>query len=259
MAVAPVRPSAALRIAYQRRLEAEIQAMHRSLIYWLSARYKADPPELAQDASPAMILRSAFRKLARRWRKRFDDLAPALARYFAEEVENRSWSTLKSEMRKAGLTVKFQRTRAMNDVLQATVAQNVTLIKSIASQHLDHVEGDVMRAVQAGSDLGTLRDQLVKTYGVTKRRAALIARTQNSMAMAQIQRTQHMELGITHARWLHSSGGKTPRPTHVAFSGQIYDIRKGVVLDPKEGIVWPGTAINCRCVSQPIIPGLERR
>ena len=59
------------------------------------------------------------------------------------------------------------------------------------------------------------------------------------------------------AIWLHSAGGKEPRPSHVAFSGKRYSLKKGVVLDPKEGIVWPGTAIRCRCVPKPVIPGFD--
>lgn len=72
-----------------------------------------------------------------------------------------------------------------------------------------------------------------------------------------LARSRQLELGITKAKWLHSAGGKTPRETHVAFSGHEYDVAKGVTLEPDEGVVWPGTAIYCRCVSVPIVPGFD--
>ena len=47
-----------------------------------------------------------------------------------------------------------------------------------------------------------------------------------------------IEAGITKARWLHSAGGKTPRPEHVAFSGKTYDIATGADVEGR----WPGVA-----------------
>ena len=51
---------------------------------------EARPPELAQDASPASYLQAALNKLRNHWKKRFDEAAPALAKYFATKVARRS-------------------------------------------------------------------------------------------------------------------------------------------------------------------------
>lgn len=226
--------------------------MHKSINYWLTAEYRKVPP-LATDASPAMVLRAAMRKLGNRWLRKFDRLAPALSAWFADDVQNRCDRSLMAIFRKHNFTVRFKPTRAMNEAYQAVIGENVSLIGSIPQQYLKNVEGAVMRSVQTGRDLGALTKELERNYGVTKRRAALIARTQNNMATATMTRVRQIETGITKARWLHSAGGKTPRPEHVAFSGKIYDIREGA---PVEGR-WPGLAINCRCVSQPVIPGFD--
>ena len=251
----PVRPSAAIRIAYEKRLDAELAAMHRSILYWLSAQYRATPPPLAEDANPAVALRAAIRKLGKRWQKRFDRLAQQMAAHFATSTQSRVDRSLAQMLREGGFTVRFKPTPAMRAAYGAVVAENVSLIKSVASQHLTAIEGDVMRSVMAGRDLAALSDELQASYGVTKRRAAFIARDQNNKATAVLQRTRHIELGVTKAVWLHSAGGKQPRPEHVAFSGQVYDVAKGAFLD---GVwTWPGMEINCRCVSKPIIPGFE--
>lgn len=254
----PIRPNEGVRTAYQRKLEQLVDQMARSVQTDVIQAYKANPPHaMAADASPAAILQVAFRRIAKRWLTKFDKFAPELARYFATAAAERSDSALKASMRKAGFTVRFRLSRPVNDVLQATVAENVTLIKSVGSQYLTQVEGAVMRSVSAGRDLASLSNDLVRIAGVTKRRAAFIARDQNNKSTAMITRVRQRELGIIRAKWLHSAGGHHPRPHHVAFSGRTYDVEKGVDLGDGEGIVWPGTAINCRCVSIPVIPGFD--
>lgn len=251
----PIRPSAAVRSAYEKRLLRLVDEMHRSLIYFVGQNYRVQRRRMALDASPARELRAIMRKLSRRWLSRFDDVAPALAEYFAQSAGERVDAELKRILRDAGFAVRFKMTRAQNDALQATIGENVGLIKSIAEQHLKRVEGDVMRAVQDGRNLGQLTKDLQEGYGVTRRRAGFIAKTQNNMATATLTKTRQQELGVTKARWLHSAGGKHPRPEHVAFSGKTYDVAKGAFLEGRW--TWPGREINCRCVSVPIIPGFD--
>lgn len=259
--VDPLRPSAAIADKYQSRLEREIDAMARDLTRQLSKAYRANPPEhfvmYGQDASPAVTLNAAFQRVRRNWLRRFDTLSANLAKYFATAVQDRNERVIRDQMLKAGFTVKRRISRAQNDAFQAIRAENVGLIKSIPEQHLTSVGVLLNQAVQAGGDLKVLTDGLVKQHGVTRRRAARIAHDQNRKATASLQRAKWLELGITRAKWLHSAGGKTPRPEHVAFNGKTYDVAKGHDFDNGEGIVWPGTAINCRCVSVPIIPGLD--
>lgn len=252
----PVHPSAGVEVAYRRALDEIIGEMHRSLIYWLRAGYRANEPEvlsLAQDESPARRLDRIMRRLAARWVRRFNRLAPELARGLANGTAQRSTDGLKAALKKSGFAIEFKMTQPMNDAYQAVIAENVGLIKSIAQEHLAEVQGLVMRSVQRGADLGTLTNELEARYGVTRRRAALIARDQNSKATAILVRVRQAEVGVTEAIWMHSHGGKVPRPSHVAADGKKYEIRKGMYLDG-EWII-PGQLINCRCVCRPILPG----
>jgi uncharacterized protein with gpF-like domain len=165
---------------------------------------------------------------------------------------------LRAILRKAGWTVDFTITPAIRDLMQASIAENVALIKSIPDQYFTQIEGHVMRAAQVGGDMGPLAQVLEHQYGVTRRRAAFIARDQTRKAMAVVERARQEELGITHAYWKHSAGGKHPRPTHVKASrdGVIYDINEGW-LDPALGKrIWPGTEPNCRCFCRAVLPAL---
>lgn len=255
--LAPIRPNLGLEIAFQARLDALITRMNRDTARTILAAYKRRPPEMAQDASPAAVLRGVIRRLASEWSKRFDDFALRWGAKFARDATGSADRSFAGALRKAGFTVKFQMSREINDITQASVASNVTLIKSIPAEYLVDVQGAVMRSVQTGRDLGSLSAELQSVFDVTRRRASLISRDQNNKATAAITRARQDELAIIEAVWLHSAGGKVPRPTHVANSGKRYPIKEGWYDPAVKKRIWPGTEINCRCVSRSVIPGLE--
>lgn len=246
----PVQPATPIRTEYQRRLERAVTDMHESVRFWVAGCYRI---QMAADASAPRELQAAIRKLSRRWLRNFDKLAWKLSDWFATKVEERSTVGLKESLRKHGFTVRFKPTRAMNDAAQAVTAENVALIKSIPEQYLKSVEGAVMRSVQTGRDLKSLVDDLTQIEGITRRRAKLIARTQNNQATAAMTRVRMLEAGITRAVWVHTRAGKTYRPEHVAMNGQQYDVASGADVEGR----WPGVAINCHCISRPVIPGFD--
>lgn len=253
----PVRANVGIQIAYQKKLDAMIDRMHRSIDRTIAAAWRRKPPVMAQDDSPAVTLGAAIRNAGREWLDRFDTFARESGRRFAEQATGHADRSFAAALRDAGFTVQFKMTAAARDVMQATIAEQVGLIKSIPSEYLTQVQGSVMRSVQAGRDLGTLSAELQQQFGVTKRRAATISRDQNAKATASMNRVRQLELGITTATWYHSSAGRKPRPTHVAMNGKVYDVAKGM-FDPAEGkFVLPGELINCRCFSRSIVPGLE--
>jgi SPP1 gp7 family putative phage head morphogenesis protein len=251
----PVNSNAGIEAEYRQRLHALIEEMNNSILYWVSASYRANEPiaTMAADDSSAVELRATMRKMGSRWQKKFDQGADRLAKWFADKTKDYSDRTLRQILKDAGFTVELKMTAAVNDAYQAIIGENINLIKSIASRNLTQVETMVMQSVQHGRDLGTLADSLKQEFGVTRRRAALIARDQNNKATASITKTRQQQLGITQAKWRHSSGGKHPRPSHLNANGDVYDVAKGMYLDGKW--VWPGTEINCRCTSASVIPG----
>lgn len=253
--VAAVRPNLGIQVAYQRKLDDLIDAMNRAITRAIQAQWRRDPPELAQDESSPAALQATMRRLGYEWSKRFDDFAKTAGRRFSRDAIGSADRSFAAALKNAGFTVQFKMTPAAQEIMTATIAEQVNLIKSIPTEYLTQVQGHVMRSVSAGRDLGSLSNALQQQFGVTKRRAATIARDQNNKATASITKARQAELGITHATWLHSAGGKTPRPEHFAASGKAYEIAKGMFLEGRW--TWPGVEINCRCVSKSIIPGLD--
>lgn len=257
----PNAPSAGVQAAYLAKLTKLIGEMDNSVTYWIEQNYKRNAPNTIamDDVLPTNELVRTINALVNRWLKLWDEAAPKIAKHFLFDVYDRNDAQLKRILREANWTVKFKMSPAMRDVMKATLNENVSLIKSIPRQYLTKVRGDVMRSVQAGRDLGQLSRALQKNYGVTQRRAALIARSQNNLATGAMDRARKLELGLTKSKWRHSGAGKEPRPTHVANNGKLYDTAKGWYdPDPKvRAWIYPGQLINCRCQSITVVPGFS--
>jgi len=255
--LAPVHPNQGTQAIFRRRLDKLIKEMHDSVMYWVKASYKANEPEIAQDELPAAALQKVLKKLGRRWEKKFKELGPKLAEYYAKSADMRSRKQLEQMLYDHGMSVKFKMTRPMQDVMKASIEEQVKLISNIPQQYFTQVQGAVMRSVQTGRDLNQLSKDLQSRLKIEKKRAALIARDQNNKMTANFVRVRQQELGIKQAIWVHSLGGKVPRPSHKKNDGKPYDVEKGW-YDPDEGeYIQPGMLINCRCVSRSIIPGFE--
>ena len=249
----PIHPNCGIEAEYRKRLNALVAEMHDSVKYWLTAEYRATG--LAQDDLPANRLQSTISRLTRQWQEKFNDAAAKLGLWFASKTKSYSDLRMTSRMKDAGMSVDFKMTQPMRDAYQAVIHEQVGLIRSIASEHLQEVQGLVMRSVQQGRNLGDLSKALEERYGVTKRRAALISRDQSNKATSTLTRVRQQELGITQAKWKHSHAGKHPRPSHVAVDGEVYEVDKGMFIDGEW--IFPGTEINCRCTSQSIIKGFK--
>lgn len=239
---------------YRRALAREIAAMVRSVEYWLAAQRRSDPPVLAEDASPSARMNSELKKLSSRWKKRFDEMADKVARIFLVNQFRGTDNAMRRALVDVGWSVEFTMTPAVRDAFEASLAENVGLIRSIPAQYLQKVEGIVMRGYARGGDLQTMVREIQHVSGVTKKRAIFIARDQASKANAVVTRARQKEIGVTEGIWMHSHAGVTPRPTHVAMNGKRYSIEKGMYDSHEKEYVFPGELINCRCTGRSVLP-----
>lgn len=251
-----VTPNLGVERAYKRAMEKLIDEMSNSFEYWLAAAYKANPPrmEVAMDALPSAELSKKIRDLGKRWVKKFDDMASAIAQKFTESGRKATDSSFQQALKDAGFAVEFKVTPVMRDAMNATIAENVSLIRSIPRQYSMEVEGIVMRGFTQGRDLAYITEELQKRHGVTGRRAANIARDQSNKLTATVTQARRVELGLFEAEWIHSGGGKEPRQSHVKAGKdkKKFDIREGCLIDGVH--ILPGQLINCRCSSRTILP-----
>ncbi len=258
--VAPVRASAAVAAAYRAQLQRLIEAMHLATVHalktaWSSA--KLPLTDVISDAGPEAILTKAMKKLARQWQRNFSDASKQAAKTFADKSLRHQDVAFRKALSDKGWAVKFQTTPSVEDALDDIVAENVDLIRSIPEKYFEDIREQVLESVRAGRSMSKLTEHLEHVYGVTHRRAALIARDQNNKATALIHRIRQKDVGITKAKWIHTAASVHPREEHIAWDGELYDISTGMYSEEDGEYVWPGTPINCGCTSMSVIPGLE--
>ena len=255
----PLNPNAAIEFGYHSALRALIVPMARQTEAAFITLFRQPQGEayFAQDAGVSDDAHDLMRALVEKFQAIFNLAAPPLATKMTHQSAMSSASSLQRSLKQlsGGLTLKTDiLTGELEDVFTATVAENVGLIKSIASEYLTQVQGAVMRSITTGRGLADLVPYLEKQQGVTLNRARIIARDQTRKAFSNINFARMDKLGINEYEWLHSAGGQKPRPLHVRMSGKIYRMDNPPVIDEKTGQRGkPGDLINCRCRAIPVI------
>lgn len=281
--VRAIHPNAGVEAWFQSELDALLQASIRDAILEVGRAYTQDPPtvgiamdvaiariqtgiflnddvqyEMAMDApSSTKKIDKALKTWGDKWATKFDKLSVKLSERFTTRAFSATDTSMRAALKDAGFTVAFKPSRAMLEAYRLVVADNVGLIRNLHASLYNKIQQDTWASVRAGSDLATLATKLQYSYGIEKKRAALIARDQNAKAKAVLETTRRKQLGLKKAIWQHSSAGKTPRPTHVAMNGKEYDLDQGMYDDDEGRYVFPGELVNCRCTSRAVIPGFE--
>ncbi len=257
----PVRPPIAIQKEYHKKLKAFIREMDRSLFWWLRASYRQVDKDIIQTAQDGAMgdLVKELRRLEREWVKKSNTFATETAKWFSGKIQGYTAISIQNEMKKRdlvklGFNLQFKYHSAKERAMfKSIVTQNVNLIKSIASEHLTRVTGVVLRGIESGHDLGRMTESLEQSFGVTERRAAIIARDQTNKATQNLSRQRLMDYGVTKGKWQHSSAGNTYRESHVEMDGEIYDLDEGC-YDPDYGdYIQPAELVNCHCFCVPVI------
>lgn len=183
--------------------------------------------------------------LVNKWMKNLDSISESIAKELVGRSKTNYDKRLHNILRKRGFTVNFKHTQYIQDQAQIALEENVALIKSIGNQYLDKVRSAVWRSVKNGYDLESLVKQLKEIDGVEDRRAKNIAKDQTAKLNQMFEDARARELGITKAKWLHSSAVRTPRHEHVQAHGEIYEIDKGIKFS--NGWFKPAQDFGCMC------------
>lgn len=251
----PVRVEARYRATLERaiaQMTGESERMVRAL--WT----QHSTFDVAMDASLEAQARILTNAMARKFQAFFDTLAPPLARKFVAGVDAHSKADLHGSLSAAsgGLSLKTSVISGrVKQIVAAATVENVGLIKSIPAQYFQKLQGDVMRSITSGNGVADVLQAVRKTGHVTEKRAALIARDQSSKTTTAINAARMDALGVTEFEWMHSGGGKVPRPLHKnGLAGNVYKLKEPPVIDDRTGERGlPGQLINCGCRMRPVI------
>lgn len=145
----------------------------------------------------------------------------------------------------------------LQENIKLSVAANVSLIESIPDQFLTQVESIVMSNARAGGRPSAISKQLVKQFGITERRAKMIARDQTAKLTGDLNRIRQTAAGFPYFRWVDSDDERV-RDRHEFLTEHVTAYGKGIYRwdNPplsSEGVpIIPGSDYQCRCIAQPV-------
>ncbi|MDO9417023.1 phage head morphogenesis protein [Pararhizobium sp.] len=137
----------------------------------------------------------------------------------------------------------------LGEYLEAAIARNVSLIKSLADDVVRRVEQTVIENSLAGNSVKTLRKALVEQYGITDRRAQTIARDQMGKFHADMDQIRQQQAGIDEYEW-RTVADERVRERHRQLNGTVY--KWGQSTGAEQGLP-PGKPVLCRCRARGVI------
>lgn len=222
----------------------------------------------AMDISPASQARILTNKLQTRFEQLFATAAPPAATSMADQANKASQVATETSLRKlsSGLSINTDfMSDGMREFLKATIANNVSLIKSIPSEFFRDVQQAVLSSITDGKGTGDLTDFFrssehdPKYNNQWERRANNIALDQTRKTYNGLNRERLKKVGVNKFQWIHSGGGFDARPHHIdpapgGLNGGIFSYDKLPIIDLNTGERGiPGQAINCKCTMRPVI------
>lgn len=239
------------------KLAMEMTKITRREVESLFKRHGPAMDGVAMDASLASQARILSNALMARFQKMFGDKSWFLAEKMVNQQDSVSKSAVAQSLKtmSGGLSIKTDIfNKQLSDITKAAVAENVALIKSIATDYINQVQGSVMRSITSGQGLKDLIPALENYEGVTHRRAKNIALDQTRKVYNAINRERMKAAGVKKFEWLHSGGSQKPRQLHIDMNGNIYEIDNPPIIDERTGERgFPGQAVNCKCRMLPVI------
>jgi hypothetical protein len=125
------------------------------------------------------------------------------------------------------------------DTVDAFVARNVGLVKSVSDEARQRISDIVLRGYQSRIPLRQVAKEMDEAVGLGRARALRTASDQNSKLSARLDDARQEQAGISMFTW-HHSYKKHPRTWHQAREGKVYDRSSGDEVDGGSDHIEPG-------------------
>lgn len=242
-------------VRYNAALQRIARAVRKDIDEVIVPIVKQYAPAYVQDSTPTLdgwadTMARALQFLLGKW------LSPP-ARHAAEAIAAefvRTQVSVNSRGRRSvGIDV-FSNSQQARDYLEAATFQNAMLITSIPAQYLEQVQNIVMTNMRAGMRPSFIDKALSQQFGVTSRRAKMIARDQTAKVQGELNKRKQTAAGFSYFRWVDSHDQRV-RHRHREIADKVTDYGKGVYrwddlpLSDKGEPIQPGSDYQCRCVA----------
>lgn len=193
-----------------------------------------------------------YEPLFNRWAKK------ATKRMMDRTVKN-SGVTLGMSLRQMSAAITLDPTKmspALLDIVSASTAEAVSLIKLIPAKYLTNVQGAVSRSITTGNGLADLVPFLEKQYQGNVRHARNVAMDQTRKAFNGVNAERMSAIGVKTYTWIHTNGSREPRALHAALNDKVCSLDDPPYIGEMYGepvYGKPGDLPNCRCRMRPIL------
>ncbi len=178
-----------------------------------------------------------------------------LAQDNALRVSEHSRSELERQVRAVAKIDLFAGDQGLAQHIEAFVADNVRLVKSVAFDQLEDLKGIILRGARLGHRHDVVAKEIQERFGMSKRRAALIATDQIASLNGELAQLRQQQVGIKHYTW-SSSKDERVRKSHRALDGTRHRWDKPPLVDGVRA--HPGQPIRCRCTAIPDVDDVLR-
>ena len=262
----PLRNSITAEDRYAKKLEALTRRMTDDVSRQIKKLFES--PEsteyFGEDASIGSKGRILVNQLNHKYIKLFSQMSKPYAMSMINAVDRNSKTNMHSSLEKltGGMSIKTDFiSEQMKDMIAASVAENVILIKSIPEQYLAHVGGAVMRTITQPNQGGIaeliehIDGMLVGRDRFIRNKARNIAYDQTRKMYNRFNAGRMQAVGLNKYEWIHSGAGQQPREFHRdVLNGQIFDLDDPPIIDEDTGERGiPSQLINCRCTMRPVL------
>ncbi len=253
----PVEIAKGVGVKYNAELQEMVNMIRADISNTLNEQIKSLEFEYTAD-SWVDIIQSSILALKSKWSNEiFQAWANRTASTFVQAVNLQNQKQMTKQFSRFGIDV-FNANSVVSDYLQASIADNTQLIQSIASQYLERVETIVITNMRAGMRPSKIEQQLVDQFGVTKRRARMIARDQTSKTSNGLARKRMQASGVEYFQWITSKDERV-RSRHRRIANKMTAYGLGVykwdnlpLSDSGEPIAC-GDDYQCRCIARPVL------
>lgn len=245
-------------------------------------------PLLLSDVEGSVI-QAVLIAITEEFRNKGDMLSIELAQRMVNDAATRSFNAFNQASYELPVVIgPVYSTPAVMPIVEKSINTNVSLIRSIVPQHMEHITKGVMKSLEkhyenemraavsesfsVESKQTSLEDDvfkvLAKAGNASRNRARVIARDQTTKVVSDVAAARAQEIGITEYIWSTSGDDRvrdgkivtTGNGNHAALNGKRFTYEKGVPNKNKYAsmkdltVLNPGKDIMCRCIAIPVIP-----
>jgi SPP1 gp7 family putative phage head morphogenesis protein len=255
-----LRVAVSIEARYAETLLKHIERMTRETEREIRRLFEADnyAGDYGMDANIGSRARIVMNTLTAKFDEMFARVAGPTTDIMVDQVDKNSAATLKSSLKEIAGHLTFKTdimTGKLQEMIAASAAESVALIKRVPGEYLEQITGGVMRAITSGNGLEDLVPLLEKQKVQVKNWAQNVAMDQTRKVYSGLQAGRMNALGIQKYEWVHSGGSNHPREYHRdVLNGKIFRLDDPPIIDLRTGERGkPGDAINCRCTMRPIV------